>query len=90
MANLLIVCTLTPEALRARREGFLSDLVRRAEDRDELPGRAYAAYGGIYIVASLAWLGAVEGQTPTRTDVVGAALAIGGALVIISFAARVR
>jgi small multidrug resistance family-3 protein len=24
-------------------------------------GRAYAAYGGIYIVASLAWLWAMEG-----------------------------
>ena len=53
-------------------------------------GRAYAAYGGIYIVASLAWLWAVERQTPTRTDVIGAALAIAGALVIIGFAARAR
>ena len=34
-------------------------------------GRAYAAYGGIYIVASLAWLGVVEGQAPTRTDLAG-------------------
>lgn len=51
-------------------------------------GRAYAAYGGIYIAASLVWLWVVEGQTPTRTDVAGAALAIAGALVIISFAAR--
>ena len=39
-------------------------------------GRAYAAYGGIYIVASLAWLWVVEGQAPTRTDVAGAALAV--------------
>jgi small multidrug resistance family-3 protein len=53
-------------------------------------GRAYAAYGGIYIAASLAWLWKVEGQTPTRTDVVGATLAIVGALVIIGFAARAR
>jgi small multidrug resistance family-3 protein len=53
-------------------------------------GRAYAAYGGIYIAASLVWLWLVEGQSPTRTDLVGAALAIGGALVIIGFAARVR
>jgi small multidrug resistance family-3 protein len=34
-------------------------------------GRAYAAYGGIYIAASLLWLWVVEGQTPTRTDVIG-------------------
>ena len=27
-------------------------------------GRAYAAYGGIYIAASLAWLWTVEGQAP--------------------------
>ena len=30
-------------------------------------GRAYAAYGGIYIAASLVWLWLIEGQTPTRT-----------------------
>src|SRR5439155_19870073 len=53
-------------------------------------GRAYAAYGGMYIVASLVWLWLVEGQTPTGSDVLGAGLAIAGALVIIGFAARVR
>lgn len=53
-------------------------------------GRAYAAYGGIYIAVSLIWLWIVEGQTPTRTDLFGAALAIAGALVIIGFAARLR
>jgi small multidrug resistance family-3 protein len=31
-------------------------------------GRAYAAYGGIYIVASLGWLWAVEGVRPDRWD----------------------
>jgi len=51
-------------------------------------GRAYAAYGGIYIAASLMWLWAVEGQRPTLTDSVGAAIAIAGALVIIGFATR--
>jgi small multidrug resistance family-3 protein len=49
-------------------------------------GRAYAAYGGIYIAASLAWLWLVEGQRPTLPDVAGAAIAITGALVIITFA----
>jgi small multidrug resistance family-3 protein len=53
-------------------------------------GRAYAAYGGIYIAASLVWLWMVEGQTPTRTDAIGATFAIVGALVIIGFAARAR
>jgi small multidrug resistance family-3 protein len=53
-------------------------------------GRAYAAYGGIYIAVSLVWLWLVEGQSPTRTDLLGAALAIAGAVIIIGFAARSR
>ena len=51
-------------------------------------GRAYAAYGGIYIAASLVWLWAAEGQRPTVTDFIGATLAVIGALVIIGFASR--
>ena len=53
-------------------------------------GRAYAAYGGIYIAASLVWLWIVEGQSPTRSDLLGAAFAIAGAVIIIGFAARSR
>jgi small multidrug resistance family-3 protein len=53
-------------------------------------GRAYTVYGGIYIAASLVWLWMVEGQVPTRSDIVGAAMAIGGAVVIICVAARAR
>jgi small multidrug resistance family-3 protein len=49
-------------------------------------GRAYAAYGGIYIAASLAWLWTIEGQRPTFWDVTGAGIAIAGALVILGFA----
>ena len=51
-------------------------------------GRAYAAYGGIYIATSLVWLWVVEGQRPTTTDALGAALAVAGTLVIIGAAAR--
>jgi len=51
-------------------------------------GRAYAAYGGIYIAASLLWLWLAEGQQPTLSDAVGAGIAIAGALVIIGFAAK--
>lgn len=51
-------------------------------------GRAYAAYGGVYIAASLAWLVLVEGQRPSTTDVLGAGIAIVGACVIIGFAAH--
>ena len=36
MPELPIACTLTPEALRTRREGLLMDLVRRAERREDL------------------------------------------------------
>ncbi len=49
----------------------------------EFAGRAYAAYGGVYILASLGWLWAVEGFRPDRWDVVGAALCIAGAAVIL-------
>ena len=34
-------------------------------------GRAYAAYGGVYVAASLAWLWAVEGQRPDAFDLGG-------------------
>ncbi len=47
-------------------------------------GRTYAAYGGIYIVASLAWLWLVEGAAPNRYDLAGAALCIAGAAIIIA------
>ena len=46
-------------------------------------GRAYAAYGGIYIAASLVWLWLVEGQRPDRWDVIGASVCAVGALVIL-------
>ncbi|HEV2603155.1 MAG TPA: YnfA family protein [Microvirga sp.] len=46
-------------------------------------GRAYAAYGGIYIAASLGWLWAVEGIRPDRWDVVGASLCLVGAGIIL-------
>jgi hypothetical protein len=36
MDELPIMCTLTPDALRARREGLLSDLMRRAEGHEDL------------------------------------------------------
>ncbi len=46
-------------------------------------GRTYAAYGGIYICASLAWLWAVEGVRPDRWDVSGAALCLIGTCIIL-------
>ncbi|MFN3960654.1 MAG: YnfA family protein [Parvularculaceae bacterium] len=46
-------------------------------------GRAYAAYGGVYIAAALIWLWIVEGQAPDRWDVAGAAISLLGAAVIL-------
>lgn len=46
-------------------------------------GRAYAAYGGIYICASLIWLWAAEGVRPDRFDLAGAAICLFGACVIL-------
>jgi small multidrug resistance family-3 protein len=46
-------------------------------------GRAYAAYGGIYILASLIWMWAVEGARPDRWDALGAAICIVGAMLIL-------
>ena len=35
--DLPIFCTLTPDALRTRREGLLRDLLRQADAREDLP-----------------------------------------------------
>jgi small multidrug resistance family-3 protein len=50
-------------------------------------GRAFAAYGGVYIVASLVWMMLVERVTPDKWDVAGAAVSLAGAAIIL-FAAR--
>jgi small multidrug resistance family-3 protein len=50
-------------------------------------GRAYAAYGGVYVAVSLVWLLAVERVRPDRWDLAGAALCLLGAGVIL-FAPR--
>jgi small multidrug resistance family-3 protein len=46
-------------------------------------GRAYAAYGGVYIVASLIWLRGAEGARPDRWDVLGALICVVGATIIL-------
>lgn len=53
----------------------------------EHAGRAYAAYGGVYIVGSLLWLWLAEGHVPDRWDLGGGALALVAAAVIL-FAPR--
>ncbi|MBK3745997.1 YnfA family protein [Paraburkholderia aspalathi] len=49
----------------------------------EAAGRAYAAYGGIYITASIFWLWFAEGTKPDRWDATGATIALVGTCVII-------
>jgi len=47
-------------------------------------GRTYAAYGGIYIIGSLAWLWLVEDLRPDRWDLLGGAVCLVGAAIIIA------
>ncbi len=51
-------------------------------------GRAYAAYGAIYIAGSIVWLWLVEKQRPDLADLGGLALCLAGSAVIL-FAKRV-
>jgi len=46
-------------------------------------GRTFAAYGGVYIAASVIWLWVVEGQRPDRWDVVGSVICLVGAAIIL-------
>ena len=46
-------------------------------------GRAFAAYGGVYIAASLLWLRFAESVRPDRWDLLGGAVALAGAAIIL-------
>jgi small multidrug resistance family-3 protein len=46
-------------------------------------GRVYAAYGGVFVVLSLAWGWRVAGQAPDRFDLAGGALCLAGVAVIM-------
>lgn len=50
-------------------------------------GRAYAAYGGVYIAVSLLWLWMIEKQRPDPWDLTDAAICLAGTAVIL-FAPR--
>lgn len=45
-------------------------------------GRVYAAYGGIYVAASLVWLRWIDGHRLSWSDWVGAAVSIAGMAII--------
>ncbi len=49
----------------------------------DFAGRAYAAYGGIYIASSLLWLWVAEGVRADRWDLTGAAICLLGAAIIL-------
>ncbi len=46
-------------------------------------GRAYAAYGGVYVAAALVWLWWIEGTRPDRWDTIGAAICLAGMALIL-------
>ena len=46
-------------------------------------GRVYAAYGGVYICTAIVWLWLVDGYRPTAWDLTGAAVALGGVMIIV-------
>ena len=49
----------------------------------DFAGRAYAVYGGICIVSSLLWLHFVEKQAFTKWDLIGGAICLLGACVVL-------
>lgn len=46
-------------------------------------GRVYAAYGGVFVVLSILWGVVFDGWRPDRYDVIGAAIALLGVVVIM-------
>lgn len=47
------------------------------------PGRAFAAYAGVYLVGALCWLAIVDRVRPDRWDLAGGAVTLAGALIIL-------
>ena len=52
------------------------------QERCSTTGWEHAAYGGVYIVASLVWLWSIEKTAPDRWDVIGAIVCLVGAAMI--------
>ncbi len=46
-------------------------------------GRAFAAYGGVFIVVATLWGWLVDGRTPDRWDWLGVSVCLAGVLIII-------
>ncbi|WP_377513317.1 YnfA family protein [Octadecabacter sp. R77987] len=46
-------------------------------------GRAFAAYGGVYVAASVLWMWFAEGVRPDKWDAVGTAVCLFGTAIIL-------
>jgi small multidrug resistance family-3 protein len=46
-------------------------------------GRAYAAYGGMYVAVAVGWLWWIQRLEPTRWDLIGAAVTLAGMAIIV-------
>ncbi|KAL2650434.1 hypothetical protein R1flu_018562 [Riccia fluitans] len=51
--------------------------------QDQVFGRTYAAYGGFFIVLSLLWGWALDGDRPDKWDIIGATIALAGVCVVM-------
>lgn len=49
----------------------------------EFAGRAYAVYGGVYIISSLFWLYFIEKQSFNKWDIIGSSIIFLGVFVIL-------
>ncbi len=47
--------------------------------------RAYAAYGGVFIVMAVLWGWLIDGISPDNSDILGAMIAIVGVLIIFYY-----
>lgn len=46
-------------------------------------GRLYAAYAGMFLIGALMWGWLVDGNTPDRFDVIGAAVTLAGMVLVL-------
>jgi small multidrug resistance family-3 protein len=46
-------------------------------------GRVYAAYAGIFLVGAMLWGWLIDGKVPDRFDVIGAAVAMVGVVIVL-------
>jgi small multidrug resistance family-3 protein len=62
---------------------FLYGILPTMQPADAPFGRVYAAYGGVFIVLSIAWGWWIDGVRPDRFDLLGSAIALLGVGIIM-------